>query len=133
MFTADQIKAEHAKVKSGADFPRYVRTLISLGVSHYNFHVADGSCTFYGNDGHEAKWTPKYTDLPIAPTASKEMLSQAITIHQQGQTDFMTFVHHAAEAGVAIWTTDLQEMRVIYTDTAGATILAEPIPVGEYA
>jgi uncharacterized protein YbcV (DUF1398 family) len=40
----------------------------------------------------------------------------------------MTFVHHAAEAGVAIWTTDLQEMCVSYKGTAGATILAEPIP-----
>ena len=128
MFTADQIKAEHAKVKSGADFPHYVQTLKSLGVSHYNFHVADGSCTFYGNDGHEAKWTPKYSDLPIAPAGSREKLSHAITIHQQGQTDFMTFVHHAAEAGVAIWTTDLQEMCVSYKGTAGAPILAEPIP-----
>ncbi len=51
---------------------------------------------------------------PIAPAASREKLSHAITIHQQGQTDFMTFVHHAAEAGVAIWTTDLQEMCVSY-------------------
>lgn len=133
MFTADQIKAEHAKVKSGADFPRYVQTLKSLGINHYDYQVADGSCTFYGNDSHEAKWTSKYSSLRIAPVPSKEKLSHAITIHQQGQTDFTTFVHHAAEAGVAIWTTDLKQMHVIYKDRNGTTILAEPIPVGEYA
>lgn len=133
MFTADQIKAEHAKVKSGADFPRYVQTLISLGVSHYNFNLANGSCTFYGANGHEAKWPPKYSDLPIAPTASKEKLSEAIRIHQQGQTDFPTFCRQAGEAGITLWTTDLKALNVIYKDAAGTTILSEPIPVGEYA
>jgi uncharacterized protein YbcV (DUF1398 family) len=133
MFTADQIKAEHAKVKSGADFPRYVQTLISLGVSHYTFQVADGSCTFHGHNGYEAKWPPKYDELSIAPTAKAEMLSNSIAIHQQGKTDFLTFCRQAAEAGVAQWTTDLKAMQVIYKGANKTTILAEPIPTGEYA
>jgi uncharacterized protein YbcV (DUF1398 family) len=128
MFTADQIKAEHAKVKSGADFPRYTQTLRSLGVDHYDYNVADGSCTFYGTAGHEAKWPPKYSPLSIAASASGEQLGHALSIHQQGQTDFITFVRQAAEAGVFAWTTDLKNKTVIYKDNTGHTILAEPIP-----
>ena len=33
MFTIEQIKNAHAKVKSGADFPTYVQNLIKLGVT----------------------------------------------------------------------------------------------------
>ncbi|WP_449397691.1 hypothetical protein [Chryseobacterium wanjuense] len=30
-FTIEQIKAEHQKVKSGADFPRYIQAIKDLG------------------------------------------------------------------------------------------------------
>ena len=42
MFTIDQIKEAHSKVKSGADFPQYVQDLIKLGVIHYTTYVRDG-------------------------------------------------------------------------------------------
>lgn len=32
MFTIEQIKEAHSKVKSGADFPNYIQDLIILGV-----------------------------------------------------------------------------------------------------
>lgn len=41
MFTAEQIKAAHSKVKSGADFPSYIQEIKALGVTHYEAHVED--------------------------------------------------------------------------------------------
>ena len=35
MFTIQQIKEAHSKVKSGADFPKYVHDIIALGVTSY--------------------------------------------------------------------------------------------------
>lgn len=35
MFTAEQIKTAHRKVKSGADFPAYIKEIKVLGVTHY--------------------------------------------------------------------------------------------------
>jgi hypothetical protein len=35
MFTVEQIKASHSKVKSGADFPSYIEEIKVLGVTHY--------------------------------------------------------------------------------------------------
>lgn len=35
MFTLDQIREAHVKVKSGADFPHYIQDLIVLGVQKY--------------------------------------------------------------------------------------------------
>ncbi len=133
MFTANQIKEAHSKAKTGADYPRYVQTLKTMGVTHYEFLVADGSCVFYGDNGHQAEWEPKYQGLPIADVSSKESLKHAISIHQQGQTDFMTFCHQAADAGVIKWVTDLKKMVVEYLDRKGEILLSEPIPTGEYA
>ena len=31
MFTAEQIKAAHSKVQSGADFPAYIKAIKALG------------------------------------------------------------------------------------------------------
>ena len=33
MFTIQQIKDAHSKVKSGADFPKYMQDIIALGVT----------------------------------------------------------------------------------------------------
>ena len=37
MFTVEQIKTAHGKVKSGADFPAYINEVKKLGVSFYEY------------------------------------------------------------------------------------------------
>lgn len=34
MFTAEQLKAAHSQVKSGADFPAYIQDIRKLGVTY---------------------------------------------------------------------------------------------------
>lgn len=38
-FTIEKIKAEHQKVKSGADFPKYIQVIKNLEVSQYTAYV----------------------------------------------------------------------------------------------
>ena len=47
MFTAEQIKAAHSKVKSGADFPSYIQEIKALGVTHYEAYVTDGHIDYH--------------------------------------------------------------------------------------
>jgi len=42
MFTTEQIKAAHGKIKSGADFPSYIKEIKGLGVTHYEAYITDG-------------------------------------------------------------------------------------------
>jgi uncharacterized protein YbcV (DUF1398 family) len=42
MFTVEQIKAAYSKVRSGADFPTYIKEIKKLGITHYEAYVADG-------------------------------------------------------------------------------------------
>lgn len=54
MFTIQQIKDAHSKVKSGADFPRYMQDLIALGVKSYETFVFDNHTDYYGENDFSA-------------------------------------------------------------------------------
>lgn len=128
MFTIEQILAAHAKVKSGADFPAYVKEIKALGLDHYDFYVADGHAVYYGADDYEVQGIPKYPAKILADNSSAEDLKTALKIHQQGQTDFLTFCQQAADAGVEKWVTDAGRMKVYYVDKNGNTLVTEKIP-----
>ena len=128
MFTLEQIATTHAKVKTGADFPRYVQDLKTLGMAHYDFFVADGHSEYFATSGEQLDAPAKYAPLSIAHIADADALRHTISIHQQGQTDFMTFCQQAADAGVQYWRTDVVNLQCIYVDGAGNEMLVEPIP-----
>lgn len=128
MFTLDQIKAIHARVKSGADFPQYAQDLKQLGLHYYDYYVADGHCRYVGQDGFTLAAPPSTEFLPVAAQGSAAQLTQALAIHQQGQTDYPTFCRQVAEAGVEKWTVDLQQMTCTYYDQQGTALVAEAIP-----
>ena len=132
MFTLQQMKAAHAKVKSGADFPAYVQEIKQLGLIHYDFQVRDGQTEYHGAGGFRINSDPIYPEKTISTAPSAQTLQQIIAEHQQGKTDFLTVCQQVAEAGVAKWTVDTQAMVCSYYDRAGNRILAEPIPEQAY-
>ena len=88
---------------------------------------------YYGGNKHEVRSAVTYAPLAIAEISSPATLQHNIAIHQQGQTDFITFCRQAAQAGVEKWVIDTQKMMCTYYDLQGNEIVAEPIPQGEYA
>jgi uncharacterized protein YbcV (DUF1398 family) len=133
MFTLQQLKAAHAKVKTGADFPRYIQEIKSLGLRSYEYLVQDGTTVYYGDDAHRVQSLPIYADKAINPDASAAALQHTIAIHQQGKTDFLTFCQQAAAAGVEKWVIDTERMVCTYLDKKGVVLVEEPIPQGDYA
>ncbi|SFO58822.1 Uncharacterized conserved protein YbcV, DUF1398 family [Chitinophaga sp. YR627] len=133
MFTLQQLKAAHAKVKTGADFPSYVQEIKGLGLRRYEYLVQDGTTVYYGDNAHQVKSLPIYADKEINTTSSAAALRHTIVIHQQGQTDFLTFCQQAAEAGVEKWVIDTERMVCTYLDKNGVVLVEEPIPQGDYA
>lgn len=128
MFTLEQLAAAHAKVKSGAYFPRYVQDIKALGLAHYDFFVSDGHAEYVASSGDMIAAPAKYASKTIAPTANVDALRHTIAIHQQGQTDFAIFCQQAADAGVRYWRTDVVNLACIYVDMAGNDMVNEPIP-----
>ncbi len=48
--------------------------------------------------------------------------------HQQGKTDYLTFIHMCAKTGIEKWKINIDEMTCTYYDQAGNEILVELIP-----
>ena len=128
MFTIAQIKEAHSKVKSGADFPAYIQDLLALGVQGYDIFVNDGHEEYFGADNHRVAATKNYDTIAIAPSANKERFIEFLVMHQDGQTDYLTFCNHAAQCGIAKWSVNIIEMTCTYFDQSDAAILIEKIP-----
>ena len=129
MFSITQIKDAHSKVKSGADFPAYIQELIALGVQGYDTFVNDGHVEYFGAHDYRIAATASYTPIVISPLANKERFIEMLVLHQDGQTDYLTFCNHAAQCGIARWSVTITEMTCTYFDGNDAPILIEKIPV----
>ncbi|MDP1817293.1 MAG: DUF1398 family protein [Leadbetterella sp.] len=128
MFTVEQIKAAHSKVKSGADFPAYIQEIKVLGVTHYETYVSDGHIDYHGANDYTAKVPAKYAPMVIAETAQSEQFKAELLAHQQGKTDFLTFIKMCATFGIEKWAISMDKMTCTYYDKNENEILVEAIP-----
>lgn len=128
MFTAEQIKSAHSKVKSGADFPSYIQEIKALGVTHYEAYVTDGHIDYHGANNYTAKVPAKYEPLVIDDTSKGEEFKAELIAHQQGKTDFLTFIKMCATFGIEKWAISMDKMTCTYYDKEGNLILVEEIP-----
>lgn len=128
MFTLEEIKAAHAKVKSGADFPDYVQDLIQLGIIFYETHVTDGHTDYYGEANFKVTSGPVYDKLIIAAKSDRVSFQDDLKAHQRGLTNYMAFCNDCARSGIAKWTMDIKQKTCTYYDLSGNEILTEKIP-----
>jgi uncharacterized protein YbcV (DUF1398 family) len=128
MFTVEQIKAAHSKVKSGADFPAYIKEIKSLGVTHYEAYVTDGHIDYHGANNHTAKIPAKYDPLVIADKSDNDQFKVELEAHQQGESDFQTFIRRCSTFGIEKWAISMDKMTCTYYNKAGKEILVEVIP-----
>ncbi|WP_028665985.1 DUF1398 domain-containing protein [Runella zeae] len=128
MFSIDQIKEAHSKVKSGADFPAYIQEIKALGVTFYETYVSDGHTTYWGINDYQTSTYPKYEPLTVASQTHQESFQMQLKEHQQGKTDYMTFVEMCAQTGIEKWAVCIDKMTCTYFDCTGNAILVEQIP-----
>ncbi|WP_026905559.1 DUF1398 domain-containing protein [Pedobacter glucosidilyticus] len=128
MFTAEQIQTAHSKVKSGADFPAYIKAIKALGVTHYEAYVADGHIDYHAGKHHSITIPAKYETIAIAARPSPEEFKAELLTHQQGKTNYLTFIRSCADTGIQKWEVCLANMTCTYYDQAGNEILTEDIP-----
>lgn len=128
MFTLEQIQSAHAKTKTGADFPNYIKEIKELGVIAFETWVIDSHTEYFGKDHFVIKSEPKYENLEISDKSDKEKFVHYLKIHQQGETDYFAFCEHCAETGIEKWIMSLEKMTCTYFDKSGKEILTEKVP-----
>ena len=128
MFTVEEIKAAHSKVRSGADFPKYIQEIKTLGVTAFETWVKDSHTDYFGANDYRTSSKPMYEDLDISRSTDKIKFQHYLKIHQQGETNYLTFCKHCAETGIERWFVCLDKLTCIYYDKAGNEMLLEQIP-----
>lgn len=128
MFTLQQISEAHSKVKTGADFPRYIQEIKSKGVISFETWVSDSHTEYFGRNNYRIISPSQYSELSIAESSQKDLFIHFLKKHQQGETDFHTFCGHCAEAGIERWVVDLEQYTCTYYDSLGVEILVESVP-----
>lgn len=128
MFTLEQLKLAHAKVQSGADFPKYISELKEFGVHSYETFVTDGHTDYYGSDHFKVSTSAKYDSLDIAKTSNIADFKKDLKAHQLGQTNYPTFCSDCAKSGVEKWVVCMDKMTCTYYDFEGRELLREVIP-----
>ncbi|MGA9649706.1 DUF1398 domain-containing protein [Pedobacter sp.] len=129
MFSIEEIKAAESKIKTGADFPQFIKEIKALGVVRNDVYVANGLSVYFNSDDYSVQASPdEYPELVINSESSAEKLEHALKIHQRGETDYFTFCKQAADAGVEKWLIDLNSMTCSYLDTKQTELVKEEIP-----
>lgn len=128
-FTLEQLNAAEAKVKSGSDFPNYMKELINMGVLRLETFVTDGNTVFHGGGSHAVSAASKYPPLAIAETHNAKQFQADLKRHQRGETDFFTFCADCAKSGVNKWIIAVAEKTCTYYDLSDEAVLVERIPL----
>jgi uncharacterized protein YbcV (DUF1398 family) len=66
--------------------------------------------------------------LDVADQVDQEEFKTQLRAHQQGKTDYPTFIRMCAETGIEKWIILMEDMTCTYYDKAGHTVLVEIIP-----
>lgn len=128
MFTVQQIKEAHSKVKSGANFPKYMQDIIELGVTSFETFVHDNHTNYYGKNDFQIASEGFTETLAVADESNVEQFKSDLKSHQQGNTDYKTFLYDCAKSGVEKWIVVMDKMTCSYYDKVGNEMVVEVIP-----
>ena len=128
MFTIQQIQEAHSKVKSGADFPKYMQDIMALGVTSFETFVFDNHTNYFGKDNFKISSEGFLETLVVANESNIEQFKSDLKSHQEGNTDYMTFLNDCAKSGVEKWIVVMDKMTCSYYDINGNEMLVEKIP-----
>lgn len=128
MFTLEEIKSHHSKVKTGVDFPAYIQAIKKIGVISYETFVSDLHTNYYG--AHEFKISKEAAGeiMVVSNETHPDKFKSELKLHQHGKTDFTSFRKTCCETGIEKWIMDLQKMTCTYFDKKGNVILEESVP-----
>ena len=128
MITIEQIYAAHSNVKSGADFPNFIKEIKSLGVTHYEAYVFDGHVDYYDTNNNIIQSDAKYRTIVIQNEVTESAFKEGLLDHQKGLTDYPTFIQMCADCGIVKWKVDINKMTCTYYAQLDEMILEENIP-----
>ena len=110
-------------MKSGADFPAYIKEIKNLGVTHYEAYVEDDHIDYHGEHIYTAKSSAKYDPIVVADIINREKFIAGLKAHQLSKTDFLSFIQMCATIDVEKWKICMEKMTCTYYDKEGKEVI----------
>ncbi len=127
MMTEEKILEAQAKF-SGNDFPGLVKAFLEMGIVENTVNIQNGTASYKDKKGQVID-LPAYKVESVARQTDKDNFLKNLQIHQVGETDFPTFCHDSAAAGIYKWDVDLLKKTCSYYNLDNQLVYSEPIPV----
>ncbi|MFN8279736.1 MAG: DUF1398 family protein [Saprospiraceae bacterium] len=109
-------------------FFSYIQEIKSLGVTHYEAYLTDGQADYHSDSHHTVTVPAKYEPITTADLLQTEKFKVHLLAHQQGKTDYLTFIHMCAEAGTDKLQIRLDQMTCTNNVKAITEVFIEEIP-----
>jgi uncharacterized protein YbcV (DUF1398 family) len=127
MFTLDQINDIHERLGKQKTLPEYLTALKVIGVDHYDSFITDGHSEYFGKDNQSVVSPPLHQRFTIANTSNRENLLKHLSLHSQGEIDYLEMSQALADSGIEKWSFDTSKMTITYYDMDGREMLIEAI------
>ena len=105
-----------------------MQDIIELGVISFETFVFDNHTNYFGKDNFQIASEGFLETLTVADESNIEQFKSDLKSHQQGNTDYMTFLNDCAKSGVEKWIVVMDKMTCSYYDKAGNEMVVEVIP-----
>lgn len=114
------------KKESNGDFKILVNNLKSMGIKSFKTFASNGNSIYLTNNNESLYDDSNLFDFNIGKLNKDNFLSELIK-HQNGKTDFPTWLKETANSGIYYWVVDINEMVCSYFDLNDNIIYTEII------
>ncbi len=115
------------KLESNGDFIPLIINLKQAGVVKFITCASTAKSMYYDKEGNEVHDEDDFFNFEIGLVDSEKFIEN-LKKHQQGLTDFPTWLKQTAASGVSYWQVDLVANTCIYFSTDNEQMYIENIP-----
>lgn len=103
------------KMESNDNFPKLIQSYVDYGIVKFQTCSSTAKTMYFDNEGNSVYDEEDFFKFEIGELNSDKFKSNLVD-HQQGKTDFPTWLELTADSGIAYWIVDLKANTCIYYD-----------------
>lgn len=126
-FTIDNIDKLHEKY-TGVDFPKLIASFRNMGIIKIEFNIRDNTRNYLNDQGREINTDFVGLNIEISETTNIDKAKELLLIHQQGESDFDTFIEDIAKCGAYKWVINVVNSVCAYYGLDDEVMFFEEIP-----
>ncbi|WP_318764849.1 DUF1398 family protein [Lactiplantibacillus carotarum] len=124
MFKLTDIDEVLSSLGDHADFATIAKREADLGVQHFQYDVATGATTYFGENGYIVERRTNGLATRVAREEDAATVEKVATSYVAGQTSLADAVKALAAAGCQAWTANLKRQIIDFSGDEGKILAA---------